>query len=216
MTRRTMATVVPARLATLSCPTPGMEADMKQRFTLGVVLLALGGMALAQQTPTVSPVRPPARGEAPSPPIRPTVAEPGTGTPAAADPLVLPDDPPRPASRIPPTTIEAAPPARPHPKVDWPAPASPRIATAPAGVGYDGRLASPAIARPDDMTIDQLLEGIEALRAQREAMEKREKAMLKVLRQKAEKLNQRINSLDGEAFPPPQLAPQPVAPTVAR
>jgi hypothetical protein len=54
---------------------------------------------------------------------------------------------------------------------------------------------------------------VETLRAQKEAMEKREKAMLKALKQKAEKLNRRISNLDPESLPTPRYVP--VAPAVS-
>jgi hypothetical protein len=65
------------------------------------------------------------------------------------------------------------------------------------------------------LTIDKLLEGIEALRAQKEEMEKKEKAMRRVLRRKAERLNQWTISLDGDRLEP-QLVPRAVGPTIAR
>ena len=150
---------------------------MKKRFTLGVVLLALGGMALAQ-------------------PQKPSTRQP------AADPLTVPDAPQPP--RVAPTRAD--------PSEHIPAPSV--TPTTPPATHPVPALAPPlSVTKPEDLTIDQLLEGIEALRNQKEEMEKKEKAMLKVLRQKAEKLSQRISNLDPESLPAPRHVPPP--PTVS-
>lgn len=53
----------------------------------------------------------------------------------------------------------------------------------------------PPAGKPDDLTIDQLLDAVEAVRAQKAALEKQEQALLKVIGEKAEKLKARINKV---------------------
>jgi hypothetical protein len=57
-------------------------------------------------------------------------------------------------------------------------------------------------AKPEDMTIEQLLDAVEKFREQKAEIEKKEKAYMKVVHQKAEKLKARIESLDGVTPPP--------------
>jgi hypothetical protein len=159
--------------------------------TFGVGLVAC--MATAQPPEKVP-------GPAPRAESRPTAVKTEVirpSRPVAVDPLVAPDlpAPARAADRIPAPTVPAPTPTIP-----------PALAQMPYVVPVP--VTPAAEPKPDDMTIDQLLEAVESLRAQKEAMEKREKAMLKALRQKAEKLNQRIGDLDGEARP--QVIPTPV------
>jgi hypothetical protein len=66
---------------------------------------------------------------------------------------------------------------------------------------------SKAEAKPDDMTIDQLLEAVEKFREQKAELEKKEQTFMKVLHLKAAKQKERIDSLGG--------APQPVSPPAA-
>ena len=50
-------------------------------------------------------------------------------------------------------------------------------------------------AKPEDMTIDQLLDGVDAIRAKKAELEKKEAAMLKAMVQKVEKQKARIDGL---------------------
>ena len=171
-----------------------METDVKTRnvlaVTFGIALLTIGGIAIAQQPPTITPqgsrpLRPPTVSEVPNSP---------------SDPLERPDPP-----RIDNTRVERGQPTRPSLR---PTPAMPADSAMPGGQATRE-------AKPDEMTIDQLLEAVETLRTQKEAMEKKEKAMLKALRQKAEKLNQRIANLE-EVGPQPQVVPQAIYPATSR
>jgi hypothetical protein len=63
----------------------------------------------------------------------------------------------------------------------------------------------PTERKPEDMTIEQLLDAVDGFRAQKAEIEKKEKAYMKVVHQKAEKLKQRIDNLDGDKTPPPPV-----------
>ena len=68
-------------------------------------------------------------------------------------------------------------------------------------------------AKPEDLTIDELIEALDEFREQKAELEKKEKAYLKVLRRKAEKQKERIDGLGGGASGlPPTLIPGPVTP----
>ena len=63
-----------------------------------------------------------------------------------------------------------------------------------------------AVDKPEDMTIEQLLDAVERFREQRAELEKKEKAYMKVVHQKAGKLKERIDGIDGvtaPTLPPP-------------
>jgi hypothetical protein len=53
-----------------------------------------------------------------------------------------------------------------------------------------------AAPKPDDMSIDQLIDAVEQIRTQKADLEKKEQAMLKTLRTKAAKQKERIDGLD--------------------
>jgi hypothetical protein len=59
--------------------------------------------------------------------------------------------------------------------------------------------------KPEDMTLEQLLDAVDGFRAQKAELEKKEKAYMKVAHQKAGKLKERIDGLDGVV--PPPMAP---------
>jgi hypothetical protein len=123
---------------------------MKKRylFIVGVVLLAVVGMTIAQPRP--QPVSQPSLPPTPQPP-------------AVQDPLVG-HTPPR----------------------------------------------QPAEAKPESMTIEQLIDAVDGFREQRAELEKKERAYLKVLHKKADKLKERIDGLDEvERSLPPGVNPAP-------
>jgi hypothetical protein len=138
----------------------GTEADMKSRYLIavGVVLLAVVGMTIAQPKPQQAPQ--------PSAPLIPPTAVP---VPSRQDPLVVP----APRQRV----VES---------------------------------------KPEDMTIEQLIDAVDGFREQKAEIEKKERAYLKVLHRKADKLKERIDSLDGGTPPtlaPPNLVPSTYAPS---
>jgi hypothetical protein len=183
-----------------------MEAHVKKRIllVLGMVLLVVSGMAIAQPQREGKDVEPVAKDfDAPRPaPIGVGSRHPDRPSPSAAPVIVaLPLPAAAPAARS----------ITPTPFV--PSDCLPPIPTATvthAAIDFAMPIAPPTVIKAEDMSIDQLLHWIETLRTQREEMEKKEKAMLKVLRQKAEKLNQRISNLDGERLEP-QIVPQAAA-----
>lgn len=59
--------------------------------------------------------------------------------------------------------------------------------------------------KPEDMTIEQLLDAVDKFREQKAEIEKKEKAYMKVVHQKAEKLKQQIDNLDGDKTTPPPV-----------
>lgn len=65
--------------------------------------------------------------------------------------------------------------------------------------------ASKTAAKPEDMTIEQILDVVENIREQREELEKKEKLYLKVLHRKTEKLRERIDRVDGDPTTPPSI-----------
>lgn len=71
-------------------------------------------------------------------------------------------------------------------------------------------------AKPEELTIDHLIEAVDGFREQKAELEKKEKAYLKVLHRKAEKQKERIDGLGGAATnAQPTLLPGPVAPAYA-
>lgn len=165
----------------------------------GIALLAVGGMATAQ------------------PPT--TDAEPPVSSRPRAQKTDLPPDltPARPSGPLAPRNTDpdrfeqpvALPPQPATPTRILPSNRIPAVGPTPVVMDFGMPLqVAQAAPKPDDMTIDQLLEAVENLRAQKAEMEKREQAMLKVLRQKAEKMNQRIGNLGGGQPPmPTEVAP---------
>jgi hypothetical protein len=96
------------------------------------------------------------------------------------------------------------------PKVEVPpAPTDPGMLPPPGAVPKRGTVEEPRVrsaeAKPEDMTIEQLLDAVEKFREQKSEIEKKEKAFMKVVHQKAGKLKQRIEGLDGVV--PPPMAP---------
>ena len=79
--------------------------------------------------------------------------------------------------------------------------------------------------KPDDLTIDQILDTVENIREQKAELEKKEKLYLKALNRKTEKLKERIERVQGDtsagqndsSTPPPTYipsSPMPPSPNV--
>ncbi|MDY3559671.1 hypothetical protein R5W23_000682 [Gemmata sp. JC673] len=69
-------------------------------------------------------------------------------------------------------------------------------------------------AKPEDLTIDQLIEAVDGFREQKAEIEKKERAYLKVLHRKAQSQKERIDGLGGDGQQaPPTLVPGPVPST---
>ncbi|MDY3554701.1 hypothetical protein R5W24_003830 [Gemmata sp. JC717] len=69
-------------------------------------------------------------------------------------------------------------------------------------------------AKPEDLTIDQLIEAVDGFREQKAEIEKKERAYLKVLHRKALSQKERIDGLGGDGQQvPPTLVPGPVPST---
>lgn len=69
-------------------------------------------------------------------------------------------------------------------------------------------------SKPEDMTIEQLLDAVDGFRAQKAEIEKKERAYMKVVHQKADKLKQRIDNLDGDKTTPPPVISTTSAPSI--
>lgn len=68
-------------------------------------------------------------------------------------------------------------------------------------------------SKPEDMTIEQLIDAVDGFREQKAEIEKKEKAYLKVLHRKADKLKERIDGLgDGATPAPPSFTPNATSP----
>ncbi len=65
--------------------------------------------------------------------------------------------------------------------------------------------------KPEDLTIEQLIEAMEKTRDEIAEREKKNKAMLKVLQDKVSKLKVRMDSFSGKSEPPAIPVPAPVA-----
>ena len=64
--------------------------------------------------------------------------------------------------------------------------------------------------KPEDLTIDQLLDAVEKFESQKAELEKKQRAFVKVLHLKAAMQKQRIDSLPGsQPAPPPYAVPEP-------
>jgi hypothetical protein len=166
---------------TLSSDNPlETEFDMKKQYLISAttVLLAVGGMTLAQQQQRVHPTPLP-------PPSVPIPTTPGPNTIPPSDPLVqapVPQSYPQPTPPVPVQIQYSVPLAQP---------------TAPVAPQRVSSVVAPS--KMEDMTIDQLLDAVESLRDQKAELEKKEQAMLKLIEKKADKQNERIDRLKGEA-----------------
>ncbi|VTR94706.1 unnamed protein product [Gemmata massiliana] len=105
-------------------------------------------------------------------------------------------------------TIAQQPPAtRPSTNLTLPKPAA--IERPPS----DGVLLSIPLPepKPEELPIEQLLEAVKNLRAQKAELEKREQAFMKVLTKKTNKVKEEIDGLNGTVTP--VAPPAPVVPT---
>ena len=90
------------------------------------------------------------------------------------------------------------------PPPDYSAPVVPHAYTPPSAPPvYIQPQALPTAreAKPDEMTLEQLLDAVDGFRAQKAELEKKEKAFMKVVHQKAGKLKERIEGIDGVTPP---------------
>jgi hypothetical protein len=55
--------------------------------------------------------------------------------------------------------------------------------------------------KPDELTIDQILDTVESIREQKAELEKKERLYLKALNRKTEKLKERIERVQGDTSP---------------
>ena len=60
----------------------------------------------------------------------------------------------------------------------------------------------PTEIKPEEMTAEQLLEKVKAIRAQKAELEKQEQALMKVLTTKTDKLKAEVDALSGKGHPP--------------
>lgn len=74
-----------------------------------------------------------------------------------------------------------------------------------------GEFRAVAVGKPEELTIDQLIEAVEGFREQKAEVEKKERAFLKVLHHKAHLQKVRIDGLGGDGVP--SLVPGPVGPS---
>ncbi|MBP3956284.1 hypothetical protein J8F10_13420 [Gemmata sp. G18] len=116
-----------------------------------------------------------------------TIAQPETRTRPVAPPDLVPVDRPAPA----PTAV--------GPTLPFP---NPPVVNAPAAP----TTSAAKEVKPEDLTIDQLLDAVEKFESQKAELEKKQRAFVKVLHLKAALQKQRIDSLPGS---------QPVAPPYA-
>ena len=63
--------------------------------------------------------------------------------------------------------------------------------------------------KPDDLTIEQILDTVETIREQKAELEKKEKLYLKSLRKKTEKLKERIDRVDPDTSTSPAISSTP-------
>jgi hypothetical protein len=74
--------------------------------------------------------------------------------------------------------------------------ANPTAPVKPALTPISVPASAPTSPKPEEMSIDQLIEGVENLRAQKAELDKKEQAMIKLIQRKAEKQKERIDGLD--------------------
>lgn len=168
---------------------------MKKQYLLAMatVLLAVGGISLAQQRPTAAQ---PAPGVTASAEYSPPIAVPARGFP----------DPSRPSIQAPLGQAPIVPPGVEVPgTVPIPMPADQAPPRPPVSFQFQIPLTqpqpSPAVASPklEEMSLDQLLDAVEGLRARKAELEKKEQEMLKLINRKAEEQKERIDRLNDGA-----------------
>ncbi len=106
-------------------------------------------------------------------------------------------------------TIAQQPPAtRPNTPPAFPKPAA--VEQIPA-FGGPAQLTPLVESNPEELSIEQLLETVKNLRAQKAELEKREQAFMKVLTKKTNKVKEEIDGLNGTVTP--VAPPAPAVPT---
>lgn len=151
-----------------------MSTNKLLAVALGGFLVVVCGMTIAQSPgPDPVPVTPIPPAADPQPPV----ADPNLTAPEVG---VVAPQPPTPSGF--------------HPHMPAVASQKPQPGGTPSGLTAP---LPPAQMRPEAMTIDQLLDAVDQVRAQKAELEKRERELIAVLRKKAEALKVRLDKLEG-------------------
>ncbi|WP_029630616.1 hypothetical protein [Zavarzinella formosa] len=189
---------------------------------VGAALLSACGVVLAQLPPGAAPpppastirVKHPA-GDLETPPHLPATH---SGVRKAAPPIDADEPPPSVSLPVlsplsPPPPLASVPTQTPKPGQSPDMPRIPTIgATVPTGMPRAAQFdLEPEIkSKPEDMSIDQLIDVVEAIRAEKAELEKREQAALKTIRLKAEKLRERMTKVGADSPPNPPKVEDPM------
>jgi hypothetical protein len=95
---------------------------------------------------------------------------------------------------------------------------NPPTSNIPYGTGIPTGTGIPSVKtepKPEDLTIDQILDAVDNIREFKAELERKEKLYLKVLHRKTEKLKERIDRMDPETTTP-GTCPMPVPPVLVQ
>jgi hypothetical protein len=79
------------------------------------------------------------------------------------------------------------------------------VPSIPSGVPSSNHQPVRTDVKPDDLTIDQILDAVETIREEKAELEKKEKVFLKALHRKAEKLKERMERVEPDNTQPPTI-----------